>query len=226
MIISGTLLQGTTSDTLDTNQKHEYTKSANISKDKNTIRKKARNLQEAKMLLQTLTKRSVRSYSTWDFGREKDTSCISVLVKEKDAINILHAIRTQLDPGMIAFIGTKTTQWFENKEKETEVEIVVGKGDDPFDILRIARTDAINYGMKTEDLIKKLRNLVKDNKIDIIAAETDTVELELVDMPYDLHAFCQELYSLCPDIVDQGIGSIEDLEASMRKDKKIYLWWD
>ena len=59
------------------------------------------------------------------------------------------------------------------------VEVVVGPGKRQFDILRIAASDAANYDMETEDLIKVLEKWDRLYGIDIVAAETDTIQLTL-----------------------------------------------
>ena len=41
-----------------------------------------------------------------------------------------------------------------------------------------------------------------------------------------MDAFVRELYPFCPDIVDQGAGSIEAAAAEMRDANALFLWWD
>jgi len=38
--------------------------------------------------------------------------------------------------------------------------------------------------------------------------------------------FAKEMYKVCPDIVDQGTGSIEALAEEMKKTKRLFFWWD
>jgi hypothetical protein len=35
-----------------------------------------------------------------------------------------------------------------------------------------------------------------------------------------------EQYRYCPDIVDQGVGSIHDLAATQVPSSSWYFWWD
>ncbi len=62
-------------------------------------------------------------------------------------------------------------------------------------------------------------------EIDIVRAETDTVVFGLVNVPRDLAAFAEDLYKFCPDIVDQGAGSIEALQENVAGGR-VLLWWD
>jgi hypothetical protein len=165
----------------------------------------------------------VRRYSTYDFGRERDVRSISAVVAEPRSRAVLMLVRSFLPPGFVAFIGT--TQWL-GDEKHDGVEIVVGPGRDQFDILRLAHSDAVNYDMTTESLVKKLRDYHRRVPIDIFHAETDTIELRLLAVPNDPQALAKDLYDFCPDIVDQGLGSVAALEAALVRERHVLLWWD
>lgn len=102
----------------------------------------------------------------------------------------------------------------------------MGLGESQLDIPKLARTNAVNYGMETEDLVEKLREYDEDFGIAIMRAETDTIVFDLVGWPRDLSAFAQDLYELCPDIVDQGVGSVEALEDGLDVTGRAWLWWD
>lgn len=169
----------------------------------------------------------VRDHCTQDFGREKTTACVSVVVPgeaEGSARELVSRLRKRLPAGWVAFVGT--SRWLGDEQHNAAVEVVVGPGRDPFDILRLARSNAINYGMETESLVKKLRAYNAIVTIDIWHAETDTIELDLAELPKDLPAFTKDLYAFCPDIVDQGVGSVQALEREIAKTKRVFLWWD
>jgi hypothetical protein len=105
-------------------------------------------------LLERLSGQKARPYSAFDFGRAKDSSCLSVVLPEDRAKPLVFDIRKQLPEGLLAFIGT--TRRF-GDERHEGVEVAIGTGDSQFDILRLARSDASNYGMDTEDIIRKLQ---------------------------------------------------------------------
>lgn len=44
--------------------------------------------------------------------------------------------------------------------------------------------------------------------------------------PADMDAFAREVYEFCPDVVDQGVGTVHALAREMRKTGALYLWWD
>lgn len=180
--------------------------------------------QVAAALLERLSGRTSRPYSTYAFGRMRDEACVSVVLPEVEARPLVLDIRKQLPMGFLAFLGT--TQWLGDEKHEGKVEVVIGKGESQFDILRLARTDACNYELDTESLIRKLQSWHNSCGIDVFHAETDTIEFTLASLPTDIQAFATDVYAFCPDIVDQGVGSVDALEQAIRDYQHVYLWWD
>ena len=182
-------------------------------------------LEEAAQQLAQLAKQPLRAYSTYDFGRERDTSARSIVVPTDVAEDLLNTFRNELSPGVIAFIGT--TRWLGDEQHDAASELVVANGASQFDSLLVARSDAINYGMETEDLVKKLTEYDQMHGISIFHAETDTIEFQLLRIPDQLTAFCEDLYTFCPDIVDQNCETVEALAQEIAANEgKVFLWWD
>lgn len=162
----------------------------------------------------------VRPFSTMDFGREQNPKGRSVLVPVDAAEQLLDSVRKQLPPGTLAFVG------LEEGPAGPHAELVVAEGSSQFDILRIAATDAINYGFSTEDLIRELQSWDAEYGIDIWQAATDTIQLRLRTLPTDLPAFAERVYKFCPDIVDQGVDDVRLLELAIAESHGLFLWWD
>jgi hypothetical protein len=148
---------------------------------------------------------------------------VSAVVPTDSAESVLWDLRPRLPVDHVAFVGT--TNWL-GDEKHDGSELVVGPGDSQLDILRLARSDACNYDRDTEDLIKVLSDYHSRLGIDIFHAETDTIEFELLTLPEDVLALARELYDFCPDVVDQGVGSVEALAEAIEVTGRVYLWWD
>lgn len=180
-------------------------------------------LETAAQRLAQIAQQPINHFSSFDFGRQQNPNARSVIVDRDLARSILGKIRQELEPGLIAFIGT-TRNLATNETKKAE--IAIAESQSQFDILKIARTDGINYNLSTEDIITKLKSYDHLYGIDIFHAESDTIEFELDNIPKDLTAFCQDLYNFCPDIIDQGVGSIEQLEEAIMILNEVYLWWD
>lgn len=188
-----------------------------------TPSRKAMNLDAASTRLAEISRRPLRQFATRDFGRDRNTEAKSVLVADEEAQPLVTRIRAELGPGLLAFVGC--TRSLADPPDEGS-EVVVAHGNSQFDILRVAQSDAANYDMYTEDLIRKLEEYHSKYGIDIFHAETDTIEFRFTTMPSDLAAFCEDLYEFCPDIVDQGVGTVEELQKEIARTRTVFLWWD
>lgn len=172
----------------------------------------------------------VRQFSTRDFGREEHDACVSVVIGGGDimvknsAVKVLREVRASLPKDTVAWLGT--TRWLGDEKNEGKVELAIGPGKGQLEILRHAQSDAINYGLETEDLVKKLGAYDEKYGIDIVHAETDTIEFDVTGEVDDWGAFAKDLYEFCPDIVDQGVGSVEALREALIDTGRVYLWWD
>lgn len=180
-------------------------------------------LEDGAKILAEVSGQKTRGYSTQDFGRAMYKEGRSVLVKEEVAESVLIKLRKRLPTGLISFVGVTRNL---EEPKPDGIEVVVAEGRDQFDILRVAATDGTNYGLGTEDLIKELKKWDREIGIDIWQAETDTIQIKLHSAPKDPLAFAKRIYKFCPDIVDQGVGSVKELAKVISKDKAVFLWWD
>lgn len=97
--------------------------------------------------------------------------------------------------------------------------IVVVPTENQFEILRIERTEASNYGLSTEDIVFKLKELDIKVGVDIEGATRDGVEIKLKRMPRGakLSKLEKWLLDFCPDLYQ----SQEDITSNT-----IFLWWD
>lgn len=178
---------------------------------------------QAAACLAQLSGKPVRPYSTVDFGREQNPAGRSVVVPAAQAAGLVAALRRALAPGWVAFIGCTHSL---AKDAPRGSEVVVGPGDSQFAIVYLAQSDAANYDMDTADLVAKLREYHAGCGIDIVHAETDAIEFTLLTLPADMAGFCEDLYAFCPDVVDQGVGTMAALVAAVQESRTVYLWWD
>ena len=109
---------------------------------------------------------------------------------------------------------------------DSDAAIAIIKGNEELDILRYRRTDGINYGLDSEDVLKKVSEWDALFTVSVIGCERDWLHLEFEKLPNDLTAFANEVYEFCPDSVDQGVGSIEELEKAIISMRGVWLWWD
>lgn len=94
-------------------------------------------------------------------------------------------------------------------------------------VLAYLQTDGLNYNITTERIIDWLQRLEAEDPFVITEAGLDYVGgkfLRRVRLPGRL---AERLFAFCPDIVDQGTGSVANLEKELSKPAPpLYLWWD
>jgi hypothetical protein len=111
-------------------------------------------------------------------------------------------------------------------DDKDEPKIAVIKGTNELDIVRYRRTDGINYNLENIDVVTKLENWKSKNDLNILVCGRDWLQFEFKTMPTDLDAFAKDAYKFCPDIVDQGVGDINNLKGAIKEMNGLYLWWD
>lgn len=125
------------------------------------------------------------------------------------------------DKGYLLFILDRN---FDISNKPDVMGIL--KMTDKYQVLTSIKTNGTNYDIDTDSLV----NIIKffDNKysLDLIGAGGDWCEFKINKEPTDWLALAQEAYKFCPDIVDQGAGTVDALAEEMKKNKRLYFWWD
>lgn len=107
-------------------------------------------------------------------------------------------------------------------------EIGIIKGTDRFDILKVQQTHGDNYDISNENVISKLKDWHRRFPFIIIGADYDWVEISFRIMPKgkELMVLAKEIAKFCPDIMEQGTGTISGLIEEMKETGKLFLWWD
>jgi len=82
---------------------------------------------------------------------------------------------------------------------------------DPFALVRQHRTNGINYGVTTDDIIVRLTKWRSLCSFRVTDAKGDRIDIEFDTLPKKMDAFVRDLYEFCPDLVDQGTGCIHEL---------------
>ena len=97
---------------------------------------------------------------------------------------------------------------------------------DQYEILRIQKTDGINYGITNERLITQLKDWYKKYPFQIIGADMDWVEIEFNELPQDLDSFVKEVQQFCPDSMGEEMCGFNSIKKELFFRKRLFLWWD
>lgn len=104
--------------------------------------------------------------------------------------------------------------------------IGVLKTTDKYTVLKQIATDGINWDITNDSLISIIKTFDKKYSLELIGASGDWCEFLIHNEPKSWTQFAKEVYKVCPDVVDQGTGTVQALADEMKKTKRLYFWWD
>ena len=64
------------------------------------------------------------------------------------------------------------------------------------------------------------------SRFDITGATIDTIEGRFLAPAPDPDDLAKRIHAFCPDIVDQGVGSVDALAEELPNTDQLVLWWD
>lgn len=73
------------------------------------------------------------------------------------------------------------------------------------------RTNGINCGITTDDVVRMLADWDQRFGIELSDVAGDRLVVRFAKLPEDLAPFAREIYEFCPDVVDQGFGCMDDM---------------
>ena len=93
--------------------------------------------------------------------------------------------------------------------------------------LRAIPSRDCNYDLMTDDVIGWLRKLEADQPFVITGVAHDLVEGRFTSPIAKPKPMARRMYRFCPDLVDQGCGTIEGLAKELAGESpQLYFWWD
>lgn len=104
--------------------------------------------------------------------------------------------------------------------------IGVLKTTDKYTVLKQIATDGINYNITNDSLITIIKQFDKKYSLELIGASGDWCEFIVHNETINWMGLAKEVYKVCPDVVDQGTGTIEALAEEIQINKRLYFWWD
>lgn len=172
-----------------------------------------------------LLKSTKYNYDEVKDSYETETICHSgfyFLASQEGAQNMVLELKDDFNSmGYLIYISEENFGYYPD-------EVSVLKSKDQFDILKAEGTDGTNWGLNNDDIIAQLKTWNNNYPFEIVGAGYDFVVAIFLEKPNgdDMKKFAREVYKFCPDVVDQGTGTVEELEKEMIKSGMLYLWWD
>lgn len=146
---------------------------------------------------------------------------VTIDVSERKALPTVKHLRRALGEGSLVFVSERNYGIGGALD-----EVSVLQGTDFYDALRTMGTNGWNYDLGPDDVIERLKLWDAKYGLDIQGIAFDWVEARIERPPTDMASFAAEVYEFCPDVVEQGAGTVEALADEMRRSQLLYLWWD
>jgi hypothetical protein len=187
-----------------------------------TVVMKVRKYTDAPFLKGTYSSTSYYVQSHTESEIRTELPGISFKINQKRAEEIVFSLRDQFErEGYFIIVGDKN---YGLKGKPDEVSIIKAK--DQYEVLQLIQTNGINYEIDNDSVIAIIREFDKKYSLRLIGAGTDWCEFSIERAPDSWLNLANEVYNVCPDVVDQGIGTIEDFAVEMERTKQLHFWWD
>lgn len=151
---------------------------------------------------------------------ETEVKGVELVIETSEGQNMLYKIRNQLRN------SDNQVYFLEDSIGYAEDKLALVPSKDDLEYLRMIRPDGINHGLSADDVIEKYQTWNQQFGLKLNGAGRSWLEAEILKDPPDWQAFAQEVYQFCPNVIDQGVGSVEILAEEMMNHYSLHLWWD
>jgi ankyrin repeat protein len=97
---------------------------------------------------------------------------------------------------------------------------------DKYEAIAVHQTNGYNYDIGPSDVVAWLRELEAEQPFILTCIAHDTLAGRFLTAIVDPEGLAERMYEFCPDIVDQGCGSVEILGESLAENDSLFFWWD
>lgn len=94
------------------------------------------------------------------------------------------------------------------------------------DVLFALETNGANEQIFPPDVVAWLENLERTCPFDLLGAGNDWLEGRFRQPVTNAKALAKQMYKFCPDIVDQGTGTVGKLAKDLEATQELFFWWD
>ena len=147
---------------------------------------------------------------------------ITVGIKNADSYNTIFSLKDEFKKKGYTIFMLKNN----NSVNDKPDRVGILNTTDKYKILRDIKTSAFNYDIDNDSLIHIIELWDKDLDLELIGASGDYCEFLINKDPQNWRELAQQIYNICPNVVNQGTGYLVVYKNEMMKNKRLYLWWD
>jgi hypothetical protein len=96
---------------------------------------------------------------------------------------------------------------------------------DKYAVMAAMETNGDNYGIGTAGVIAWMKELEQSQPFLLTGIGFDYMEGHFTGPVKETQDLARRMYEFCPDIVDQGVGTVDKLAEEL-EDRTLYFWWD
>ena len=156
-----------------------------------------------------------------DAGNATELPGVTVEVSYRSSKQAAKALQIAAPPGYYAFVSARN--YGINEEPDL---VSVMKAADPYEIILAMGTNGWNYDLSPAQVVDELKQWDREYGLVFRGIAFDWLEAEFTNPPSDMRAFAERVYKFCPDVVDQGTETVDELAREMQRENSVYLWWD
>jgi ankyrin repeat protein len=97
---------------------------------------------------------------------------------------------------------------------------------DKYKVIALHQTNGCNCGIGPGYVVEWLQELEAEQPFTLTCIAHDTLAGKFLTPIADPDGWAEQMYEFCPDIVDQGCGSVERLAESLASSDNLFFWWD
>jgi hypothetical protein len=154
-------------------------------------------------------------------GNPRKATGVTIDVPHKEAPTVARRLQNAAPTGWLAFVSERH---FGIGGRPDQVSVLKASGFS--EVLKVMGTNGWNYNISPEMVIARVEKWDARYGLVLRGAGFDWFEAEFLRPPQTMLEFAKEVYEFCPDVVDQGTGTVEALATEMKRDNTVYLWWD
>jgi hypothetical protein len=155
-------------------------------------------------------------------GEPRTTPGVAVAVPEARAAALVAAAH---DPFFAkGFYLFRVAQHFGIKGEPDSLALYPSR--DRYQVLRVVGSNGANYGIGPDSIVAWLGGLEREQPFVLTGIGFDWIEGRFTTPITDADALARRFHEFCPDIVEQGTGTVAALARELRRSEQLYCWWD